>query len=233
MELQSILDLPAPRNEVQALNPESEAPNELIQRIRSEAEAILRRERGEHSLQHAERVLKLSLRIRKEEGDGDPLILQAAAILHDIAAPNGRRGHAERSAMIAEEILEKTGFPEEKRRGVIHAIETHRFSDHKKPDTAEAKILQDADRLDAIGAIGLARCFAYGGRRSRPLYDPSEMPGEYNPEKETSSLTHIQEKLLKIRRTLHTETARKIAEDRHRFMLQFIKRLDSEIKGEK
>jgi len=213
---------------------DSNSSDRLIRRIWSEAEAILRRENSEHSLQHSERVLELCLRISGEEREGDPIILQAAAILHDIAIPEGgRKNHAKRSAEIAKEILEKTGFPKERRQNVIHAIETHRFSEHKIPNMIESKILQDADRLDAIGAIGLARCFAFGGRRNRPLYNRSEIPGEYDPEKEVSSLTHVQEKLLKIKETLHTATAKRIAEERQQVMLEFIERLNSEIEGKK
>jgi len=207
---------------------------ELIRKIWSEAEAILRRECGGHSLQHSERVLKLCLRIAEEEGEGDLLVLKAASILHDIAVPEGGRiDHARRGVEIAREILEKTGFPEEKREDVLYAIRSHRFSDRKIPVTVEARILQDADRLDAIGAVGIARCFAFGGERRRRLYDLSERPGEYDPEREVSSLTHIREKLLKIKDTLHTATARRIADDRHRFMLEFIERLTSEIEGRK
>lgn len=219
---------------MQNLDLDTKPPERLICRIWSEAEAMLRRENGEHGLQHSERVLELCLRISEEEEEGDPLILQAAAILHDIAEPEGgRKDHAKRSAEIAKEILEKNEFPEEKIRSVLHAIEMHRFSDHKTPDTIESKILQDADRLDATGAIGLARCFAFGGRRNCAIYDRSEIPSEYDPERKVSSLTHIQEKMLKISGTLHTKTAKKIAEERHSFMLEFIERLNSEIEGKK
>lgn len=206
----------------------------LIQEIWSEAELILQRDSSGHSQQHSERVLELCLRISEEERKGDLLVLQAAAILHDIAIPKwGRRDHARKSTEIAKDILKRTSFPEEKGQGVLYAIKTHRFSEQKLPNTVEARILQDADRLDATGAIGIARCFAFGGRRNRPLYDPSETPDEYDPEREVSSLTHIQEKLLKIRDTLHTTTAKRIAEERHRFMLRFVDRLTAEIQGKK
>jgi len=206
----------------------------LIRRIWSEAEVILQRDSGGHSRQHSERVLGLCLRIAEEERKGDILVLQAAAILHDIAIPKwGRKDHARRSAEIAKDILERTNFPDEKRQGVLYAIETHRFSEQKPPNTVEAEILQDADRLDAIGAIGIARCFAFGGRRNRHLYDPSETPDEYDPEREVSSLTHIQEKLLRIKDTLHTTTAKRIAEERHQFTRRFADRLTAEIQGKK
>jgi uncharacterized protein len=204
-----------------------------VQRIWSEAEKILQRESGGHSLQHSKRVLELCIRIAEEEGEGDVTILQAAAILHDIAIPvSGRRDHAKESAKMAEKILKKISFPQNTITEVLNTIKTHRFSDQEQPKTVESKILQDADRLDAIGAIGIARCFAFGGREERPLYDKTEIPTEYDPEREVSSLTHIQEKLLKIRDTLHTKTARRIAEERHRFTLEFIRRLALEIKGE-
>ena len=205
-----------------------------VQRIWSEAETILRRESGGHSLQHSKRVLELCLRIAEEEREGDPLILQAAAILHDIAIPvSGRKDHAKESAKIAEKVLKKIDFPKKSTTRVLYTIKTHRFSDKKTPNKVEAKILQDADRLDAIGAIGIARCFAFGGREERALYDKTEVPDEYDPEKEVSSLTHIKEKLLKIKDTLHTTTAKRIAEERHQFTIEFINRLTLEIQGEK
>ncbi len=216
------------------LNRNKEYSEATAQRIWSEARSLLGKEAGGHSLQHSERVFELCLRIAKEEGKGDQDVLQAAAILHDIAIPtSGRKCHAEKGKKIAEKILRRVGFPEEKTPRVLHAIETHRFSDKKTPGTWEAKILQDADRLDAIGAIGIARCFAFGGRENRPLYDPTETPGEYDPERTVSSLTHVQEKLMKVKHTLHTATARRIAEDRHNFMLEFIERLTFEIDGKK
>jgi uncharacterized protein len=204
-----------------------------VQRIWSEAEIILRRESGGHSLQHSKRVLELCLRIAEEEREGDPFILQAVAILHDIAIPvSGRKDHAKESAKIAEKILKRIDFPEKNAERVLYTIKTHRFSDKKTPNTVEAKIFQDADRLDAIGAIGIARCFAFGGRKERALYDKTEVPDEYDPEKEVSSLTHIKEKLLKIKDSLHTTTAKRIAEERHQFTIEFIERLALEIQGE-
>ena len=216
------------------MSSDNEYAEELTRNIWSEARVILEGQSSGHSLQHSERVAELCLRIAEKEKEADPLILQVAAILHDIGIPQwGRKEHARRSAEIAGEILEKTGFPKEKREEVLYAIETHRFSDQKTPETVEARILQDADRLDALGAIGIARCFAFGGRENRRLYDPSETPNEYDPEREVSSLTHIREKLLKIKDNLHTENARRIAEERHCFMLEFVERMTSEIEGKK
>jgi uncharacterized protein len=207
---------------------------DLIQEIWSEADVFLERDGCGHRQQHAKRVLDLCLKIAQQEGKGDLLILQAAAILHDVALLEGdRRTHPKRGAEMAKEILEKVNFPDEKIQGVLYAIETHQFTDCRLPDTVEARILQDADGIDAIGAIGVARSFAVGGRRNWYIYNPSETPDDYDPKRDVSSLTHIQGGLLEIKDKLHTATAKKIAEERHEFMLIFVERLKAEIQGKK
>ncbi|MEM1557030.1 MAG: HD domain-containing protein [Thermoproteota archaeon] len=179
-----------------------------------------------HDWLHAERVYRMCMKIMEKEG-GDPEVLTAAALLHDIGVSyelEKGMDHSEKSAEIAGEILYEIGFPRDKIIRVQEAIRQHRFRNGIKATTLEAKILQDADRLDAIGAIGIARTFSHGGNRKIPIYSEEENVA--------STLKHFYDKLLKIRDLLNTETAKGIAKERHEFMEVFLSRLLKEVKGE-
>lgn len=196
---------------------------ETIEAIRSEAIKHYAWDSSAHDQLHAERVLRLSMRILEKEG-GDPEILAAAALLHDIGMKYEIAedfDHAEKSAELAEQILLKIGFPKEKIPEVVDIIRIHRFSRGIKALSLEAKILQDADRLDAIGAVGIARAFACGAKKGVPMYSHSG----------SSTLNHFNEKLLKIKDSLNTETARRIAEERHEFTQLFLKKFLNEVEG--
>jgi len=192
---------------------------ELIERTREFARGFFERE-GTHGFSHVERVFNLCLHIGREEG-ADLEVLALASLLHDIARPLEDAGkvedHALESARIARQFLRSLGYSEEKVEAVVHAIEAHRFSRGPEPRTLEAKILSDADKLDAIGAIGIARVFMYSGEHGRDI---------------EASLRHFEEKILKLKDLMYTETARRIAEDRHRFTEEFIERIRREIEGE-
>ena len=192
---------------------------ELIERTREYARHFFERE-GTHGFSHVERVFNLCLHIGKEEG-ADLEVLALAALLHDVARPLESAGkvedHAAEGARIARHFLRSIGYPEEKVEAVAHAIEAHRFSRGPEPETLEAKILSDADKLDAIGAIGVARVFMYSGEHGRSIED---------------SLEHFEGKILKLKDLMYTETARRLAEERHRFTEEFIERIRREIEGE-
>ncbi len=192
---------------------------ELIERTREYARHFFERE-GTHGFSHVERVFNLCLHIGKEEG-ADLEVLALAALLHDVARPLESAGkvedHAAEGARIARHFLRSIGYPEEKVEAVAHAIEAHRFSRGPEPETLEAKILSDADKLDAIGAIGVARVFMYSGEHGRSIED---------------SLAHFEEKILKLKGLMYTETAKRLAEERHRFTVEFIERIKREIEGE-
>ncbi|AMQ18096.1 HD domain-containing protein [Thermococcus peptonophilus] len=192
---------------------------ELIEIVREFAKSFFDRE-GTHGFSHVERVFNLCIHIGKEEG-ADLEVLALAALLHDIARPLEDSGkvedHALEGARIARRYLRSLGYPEDKVEAVAHAIEAHRFSRGPKPATLEAKILSDADKLDAIGAVGIARVFMYSGEHGRDI---------------DASIKHFEEKILKLKDLMYTETARKMAEGRHRFTEEFIERLRREIEGE-
>jgi uncharacterized protein len=187
-----------------------------------------------HDVTHTIRVHELCLRIGKEE-KADLLVVQAAALLHDIG--RGREqldpkvDHAEASAEMAKKLLVDCHFPEEKIPKVLHAIRVHRFSRQKVPQTLEAKILQDADRIDISGAIGVAMSFAYGGAKNMELYDNDD-PLAKNRKLDDSKyvLDHFQTKLLRLGETMHTVTATHLIRRRKEFltsfMSQFVKEID-------
>lgn len=124
----------------------------------------------------------------------------------------------------------KNHFPEGKTEQVAHAIEAHSFSAGIKPQTIEAKIVQDADRLDALGAIGIARCFLVGGSLNRTLYHPSDpFCSEREPDDSLWTVDHFYEKLLKLSNTMNTASAKKEAGRRAEFMKVYLERLKEEI----
>jgi len=188
-----------------------------------------------HDQSHVERVYNLALRLAREE-KADLDVVKAAALLHDIARAMEDEGkiadHAMEGARMAKGILEEVGFPKEKVPKVIDCIEAHRFRKGLEAQSLEARILQDADRLDIIGAIGVARVFTRGGWGNIPIHEPSSQPKDKYDGKSLSSVNHIYEKILKVKDTINTATAKQIAEERHRFVEQFLQRLLREWNGE-
>lgn len=196
-----------------------------------------------HDFDHVLRVLALAERIGAAEG-ADMGILRPAVLLHDIGRPEELRDgrcHAQVGAQKAQHIL--TGWPQEKLEAITHAIASHRFRENTKPQTLEARVLFDADKLDCIGAIGVARAYVIGGLLGQHLW--GEVDARYvealrqDPSLAQRSLsshhTPVHEfafKLSQIKDILYTSTAREIAEERDRFMSGFFLRLESEVKGE-
>jgi len=178
-----------------------------------------------HDFDHVLRVLNNALKIAEtEKADRD--ILQTAVLLHDIArADQARTGvdHALEGARRARAILHDA--PPQLVQAVCHAIETHRFRANNPPRTIEAKILYDADKLDSIGAVGVARVFAYAGSHNSRLWAEDEA-GDHTP------LQEYRVKLVKLRDKLLTPSARRLAEERHTYMVQFFERMAMEINGQ-
>jgi len=205
----------------------------VFEKIREKSECFLRH--SHHSKSHVERVYNLAERIAKEE-NADLDVVKAAALLHDIARASEDEGkiedHAVEGAKMARKVLEEVNFPKEKIDKVVRSIEMHRFKKNMKAESWEAKILQDADRLDIIGAIGIARVFSRGGWENMPIYDPSVPPKKRYDGRSLTSVNHIYEKNLKVKDTLNTATAKEIATERHKFVEQFLERFLKEWEGE-
>lgn len=169
---------------------------------------------GCHSFEHVERVYTICLFLGMKYC-ADLSILLPAAILHDV----GRRyeKHAEESGRIALGILKELGFDEEKQHLIVNTILAHSFTGNRIPDTLESKILSDADKLDAMGAIGIYRASMYSYENKRPMED---------------FINHFYEKLLKLKNLMYTSEGKKLAEFRLKFMLQFLDEVKKEIQLE-
>ncbi|MDW8327440.1 MAG: HD domain-containing protein [Anaerolineales bacterium] len=194
-----------------------------------------------HDFAHIERVLALAERIGAAEG-ADMEILRAAVLLHDArgatpADSTGRDRHHENSAEFARRVLAAEGWPEDRIAAVQHCIRAHRYRSEEEPQTLEAKVLFDCDKLDVLGAIGVARAFAYAALAGQPLTgEPSarfRATGEKEPGEPHTPYHEFLCKLSKIKDRLHTPTARALAHDRHRYLADFFEQLHSEIAGER
>ena len=195
---------------------------------------------GGHDWFHIERVYKNSLLIAKEE-NCDLLVVQLGALLHDIADSKFHNGDENVGPKTARTFLENQKVEENIIQNVIDIIENISFKGgnfNKKFTSIELEIVQDADRLDAIGAIGIARTFNYGGFKNRAIYDPSVPPNltmtkEEYKNSESPTLNHFYEKLLLLKDKMNTQTGKKLAEKRHEFMQLFLEEFYAEWNGDK
>jgi uncharacterized protein len=188
-----------------------------------------------HGFDHTERVYTNALKISVgEKVDMD--VVRASALLHDVARSLEEGSdicHAEEGAKMAEEILREMRFPEEKIGGVVHAIKVHRASKGFKAETREAEILQDADRLDALGATILVRMLQASVTWKVPVYDPKIPIKEKYDGSKSSVINHIHEKILKITpESFKTSKAREIAKKRYQVVRDFEEQFMKEWRGE-
>ncbi len=197
-----------------------------------------------HGFDHVQRVYRLAERLALAEG-ADIEIVRAAVLLHDAqgemnsaAAPDleNRPNHHLQSADFARQVLESEGWAGERIQAVQHCIRSHRFRNPaEQPRTLEAKVLFDADKLDAIGAVGVARAVAYAAARGLPAYSlPSERflaSGEKEPGEPHSAYHEFVYKLHKLHDRLFTASGRAIAAERHAFMVEYFSRLELETQG--
>ena len=210
--------------------------------IKKVAEHVKKQFEGEssgHDWWHILRVWKMAKVIQKKEG-GDLFVVELGALLHDIADWKFNDDEKAGSKTI-KKLLEDLKVDQATIEHVGDIIDNISFKgaeEKNKIKTLEGKIVQDADRIDALGAIGIARVFAFGGKMGRKIYDPSAKPRLYKSSKEykireTSDINHFYEKLLLLKDRLNTKTAKKIAEKRHKFLenylTQFFKEWNSKI----
>lgn len=187
-----------------------------------------------HDLLHFERVVKMAKTLCAEEG-GNPEIVVPAAWLHDLViVPKNdpRRSQASRlSADAAVSYLSKVGYPSLHLNAIAHAVACHSFSANITPETLEARIVQDADRLDGLGAIGLARCFATAGLMKRVFYSPDDPFCETRaPDDQIYTIDHFYKKLFKTAETLQTASGRREGERRVEIMRRYLSDLRMEIR---
>lgn len=193
-----------------------------------------------HDWFHIERVYKNALLIAQDEAC-DLTIVKLSALLHDIADSKFHNGDEQLGPKTARTFLESQGASEETISHVIAIIENISFKGgnfEKEFHSKELDIVQDADRLDALGAIGIARAFNYGGFKNRTIYNPTVQPNlnmskeEYKNSNGTT-LNHFYEKLLLLKDKMNTETGKQIAEKRHAYMQNFLSQFYAEWEGEK
>ena len=195
---------------------------------------------GGHDWFHIERVYKNSLLIAQEE-NCDLTVVKLGALLHDIADSKFHDGDETVGPRTAQVFLESENVSQETIVHVINIIENISFKGGnfgQQFDSKELRIVQDADRLDALGAIGIARCFNYGGFKNRALYNPAispkvNMSKEEYKNSESPTLNHFYEKLLLLKDKMNTPTGKKIAEARHKYMEDFLSQFYAEWEGEK
>ncbi len=213
----------------------------LIQNTIDFVKKELQNAEGGHDWFHIERVFNTSKLILKHE-EGNTPVVKLAALLHDIADPKFHGGDESIGPQTAKNFLESQSVDEQTIEHVVKIIEQMSFKNSLEKGTKftsnELQIVQDADRLDAIGAIGIARAFNYGGFKNRELHNP-DVPPNLNMSKEeykkstAPTINHFYEKLLLLKDKMNTETGKKLAEERHKFMLDYLDQFYKEWNGTK
>lgn len=184
-----------------------------------------------HDWWHTRRVWLIAQKLADEEG-ADPVVTQLAALLHDIADWKFHAGDETKGVAIAQQWLGSLAVPEDVIDQVCQIIRDVSFKGagvETGMATLEGRVVQDADRLDAIGAIGIARAFAYGGHKGREMHNPAMPPGyhesfEQYKASQGTTINHFYEKLLLLKHRMNTDSAKAMAEERHRYTEDFLKK---------
>lgn len=209
---------------------------DLIQATERFIKELLQGEGSGHDWWHIHRVRNNALNIAKAY-KADLFIIEMAALLHDIADHKLHGGDEEVGPLKAAEWMDSLNIDTSKQDHILLIMREVSFSKGKTPSTQEGRIVQDADRLDAIGAIGIARAFAYGGFKKREIYNPEIPPVKYASLEEykkntNPTLNHFYEKLLLLKEMMNTDEARRIAENRHKYMETYLEQFYGEWEGE-
>lgn len=212
----------------------------LVARTEAFVRALLEANACGHDFWHIHRVRNLALRIGSEVG-ADPFLVEMGALLHDVADPK-LNGSPEAGLRVLSGYLDACGLAASRRERLEDILARVSFGaeldgGQGSPKSAELQAVQDADRLDALGAVGIARTFAYGGSRGHAMHDP-EAPvrermdqAEYRTGRSTS-VNHFHEKLFKLKDRMNTPSGRALAEERHRFMAEYLERFHKEWSGD-
>ena len=212
--------------------------NLMLNTVKKVAHQHFQGARGSHDWDHTLRVSRLCERLGSADSvDSD--VLLAAAYLHDIGRgcqddSNGAVCHAEKGARMAAPIVEKLDLSEGQKKNILHCIRSHRFRDDRHPRTPEARILYDADKLDAIGAVGVARAFLFAGEVGARLHNGETGIEDARPYTiDDTGYREFKVKLCKIKNRMQTKEGLKLAEERHVFMEEFFKRFIEENQGKR
>lgn len=210
----------------------------LLAEAEAFARSALSRDSSGHDWWHVQRVVALARRIAREE-DADVFLCELAALLHDVADYK-IAGDEVTGLATVRGWLESHTAEADVVEPVMEIVATMSFGGGSRPPmrTLEGRVVQDADRLDAIGAVGIGRAFAFGGSRGRAMYDPNETPQSYASAEAYrasthSTINHFHEKLLLLKDRMNTPFARRLAEQRHRYMEAFLEEFTAEWSGER
>ena len=210
----------------------------MIEKAKEYVRAIMEKDASGHDFFHVLRVLNLAERIAAEETGADPEMVGLIVLLHDV---DDRKLSPETCDNLdnARAFLKENGIPADKAERILAGIRQISFkgSDSVVPESLEAMCVQDADRLDAIGAIGIGRAFAFGGSRGRAMYDPQQPPvlhmdGETYAKTQGPTINHFYEKLLLLKDMMNTQTGKAMAAHRHGFMESFLHEFYAEWNGD-
>ena len=207
-----------------------------VAQARQMAEQLFDGEPGSHDWEHTLRVYRLCRDLGPQEGV-DMAVLSVAAFLHDVGrchqdASHGAVCHAEQGAKMAAGMVADFPLTEDQRRNVVHCVRAHRFRKEPHPETVEARVLFDADKLDAIGAVGIARAYQFAGEVGARLHNPNhDVSNTRAYSREDTGYREYQVKLRHIKDRMLTEAGRRVAEGRHGFMTLFFERFLEEVEG--
>lgn len=214
---------------------------QITEKTISFVKQTLKNAEGGHDWFHIQRVFKNAMLIAKDYPQASPLVVALGALLHDIADSKFHKGDETVGGKMAEDFLTSLSVEPNVITQVVAIIDNISFRGGNFKQTfrsIELDIVQDADRLDAIGAIGIARCFNYGGFKNRKLYDPAispnlQMTKEEYKKSTAPTINHFYEKLLLLKDRMNTDTGKKLAQRRHEFMELFLEQFYAEIDGER
>jgi uncharacterized protein len=223
---------------IEPAEPASVSTIDNIDALRSYVQKAFANVPGSHDWDHTKRVEKMALKIGAKEG-ADLTVLSIAALLHDIGRchqdqSNGEVCHACKGEQLARPLIKDLPISAEQIANILHAIRAHRFRDDDVPETIEAQVIFDADKLDAMGAIGVARAYLFAGEIGARLHNPDiDVTQVESYSWEDTGFREYKVKLCKIKDRLLTPTGRKIAEGRHQFMTTFFEQFIGEYKVER
>ncbi len=216
----------------------AENEKKILQEVRQLAEQMFQNISGSHDWDHTLRVYRLCKRIGVVE-KADLFVLKTAALLHDIGRgcqdrTNGEICHAQAGAEMADSMISHMAFSSDQKNNILHCIRSHRFRGGQEPKTIEAKVLFDADKLDAIGAVGVARAYLFAGEVGARLHNPhNDIENTSAYSREDTGYREFKVKLCKIKDRIMTAEGQRIAQARHEFMSVFFERLIEENEGVK
>jgi len=213
---------------------------DVIKKVETYVQKLLAKEKAAHDWYHINHVRIVALKIAKQEG-ADAFLTELMALLHEGSDRKivGEQ-HAKKALLKLHKFLADLNISEDQIEEIIYVIDNQSYSKSgisgQKLDSLAGLCMQDADRLEAIGAIGMARCFAYNGKLGNPIHDPTILPREKIDAKEykkdiATSINHFYEKLLKLKDLMNTKEGKKLAANRHKFMENFLKEFYAEWDG--